>query len=96
MLSLSAEAYYFGSSIDRDLASIKRKQECLERQNREQKEYSECLERCRQEEESDRRMASITGFTSSFVSSCLLFSAHFHWLLLKKGAKHETKKSFID
>ena len=71
MLSLSAEAYYFGSSgIDRDLDSIKRKQECLERQNREQREYSECLERCRQQEALDRQMASITGSSGSFVSSC--------------------------
>ena len=71
VLSLSAEAYYFGrSGIDRDLASIKRKQECLENQNREQREYSECLERCRQQEESDRRMANITGFSNSLVSSC--------------------------
>ena len=76
LFSLSAGAYYgLGgsySSIQSDLDDIKRKQECLERQNREQAEYTECLERCRRREQSNREMASLTG-GPYLSSSCFCF-----------------------
>ena len=75
LFSLSAGAYYgLGySSIQSDLDDIKRKQECLEKKNREQREYSECLERCREEEESNRQIASITG--GPYISSSCFCSS---------------------
>ena len=66
MFSLSAGAYFSDfSRVQRDLNNLKDKQECLERQNREQREYSECLERCRRQEETDRMLGM-----SSFGCFC--------------------------
>ena len=74
MLSLSAQAYYYGSGVDQEIQSIKRKQECLERQNREQREYTECLRRCQQrrdrQRDFDRSMERYSSFSIPTVVNC--------------------------
>ena len=76
LFSLSAWAYYgLGgsySSIQNDLDDIKRKQDCLERKQRANREYTDCLQRCREQEESNRQLASLTG-GPYISSSCLCF-----------------------
>ena len=65
IFSLSAQSYYPDyNSIQDNLDDIKRKKRCLERQNREQREYIDCLERCRQQERVNRQIDSLTGFNS--------------------------------
>ena len=61
MFSLSAGAYFSDfDSVQRNLNNLKDKQECLERQNREQRDYSDCLNRCRQQEETDRMLGTLS------------------------------------